>query len=269
MASRGPKGAKRPDVRPSASEQEAAREKLVKSGRPLVPLGLVGASLFAGAGFGLLLLPVFGLLMLLWAGISWVFTGELPGKLPAPVAFAILGFIPLWFGAFVFYFFRGWVRERGRLRLIAGGEQPQPRTFALFRSDAFNTTEDKDTFVNPGCYGDDVVVALHAGLAADGFETEDEPGAEDFGWYGRFKLVEDEFYDLIAACQPADDEGNGVWHLHVELSGMPLAANRRRRGGRVSIAAVAAVHEVLARTEGVEGLTWYYEPEIDQLDAAA
>ncbi|MEM9381252.1 MAG: hypothetical protein AAGB93_14965 [Planctomycetota bacterium] len=269
MAARGPKGAKRPDLRPSEREQEVAREKLVKSGWPLAPLGVLGASLFAGAGFGLLMMPVLGVLFLVTAGISWVFTGGVPDAVPRTLGLFVIGAIPLWFCAFAFFFFRGWVRERGRLRLIAGGEQDQPRTFAVFRSDAFNTTEEKDTFVNPGCYGDDVVEALHAGLAADGFEVEEEAGAEDFGWYGRFALGEDEFYDLIAAFQPADDEGNGVWHLHVELSGMPLAANRRRRGGRVSIDAVAAVHEVLARTEGVEGLTWYYEPEIDQLDAAA
>jgi hypothetical protein len=29
------------------------------------------------------------------------------------------------------------------------------RTIATFNSDAFNTTEEKDYFINPSCFGDD------------------------------------------------------------------------------------------------------------------
>lgn len=30
------------------------------------------------------------------------------------------------------------------------------RTLVTFKSTAFNTTEEKETFINPGCFGDDV-----------------------------------------------------------------------------------------------------------------
>ena len=40
------------------------------------------------------------------------------------------------------------------------------RTLVTFRSSAFNTTQPKDYFINPGCFGDDVAKWLMGELRA-------------------------------------------------------------------------------------------------------
>jgi hypothetical protein len=61
------------------------------------------------------------------------------------------------------------------------------RTLVTFKSSAFNTSEPKPYFINPGCYGDDVAKWLTRELRGRGFKTDEEPGQEDFGWYFNFE----------------------------------------------------------------------------------
>ncbi len=209
----------------------------------------------ASLGFGLLLLPLHALAYL---GVAKLFLGAVPALFdgrPIYMRPGVMGCVGLWVSLFVFFGFRFWIRGRRRLRLIEGG-QPHPRTLATFRRARFNTTEDKESFVNEGCLGDDVMLA---GLAADGVEVDREPHAEDFGWHGRFSLSSDDHYDLLVSFEALDEMGGGTWWIHIERSGTPFSSNRRARGGLVQGPAVSAVHALLARTDDVEDLRWHFD----------
>lgn len=264
-------GARTPDATPSKKEREAAERDLARATRASAPLLVVGGALLGSVGFALLLVPVLGIFGLLYAGVIHLFLGgpdEFQGDARPVLRVVLVAFAVVWPTLFVGFSVRAWRRQIRGLRLVASGARP-PRTLATFRSARFNTTEDREAFVNPGCFGDDVVQVLLDGLSADGFEVDPEPGAEDFGWYGRFRLAEDDDYDLIVAFQPEDDAGAGTWFVHVERSGAPLSANRRRRGGGVESAAVSAVHGVLARTDGVSDLRWHFgDPDVASATAA-
>jgi hypothetical protein len=54
------------------------------------------------------------------------------------------------------------------------------RTLATFESSAFNTSEPREYFVNPGSYGDDLAKWLIAALRKAGLPTDEEPSQEDF-----------------------------------------------------------------------------------------
>ena len=257
----GKNGAHQPDETPSHMEQEAAERDLARAIRPAVPLSIVGSALLGSVAFALLLASALGIFVLLFMGATKLLLDEAP-SLPegagSMLRTALVAFAVLWPALFVWLGVRRWRREIRRFRLIASGEQP-PRTLATFRSTRFNTTETKDTIINGGCFGDDVVRAIIDGLAADGFEVDEDLGVEDFGWCGRFQLGANDIYDLIASFQPEDDDGAGVWWVHIERTGMPFSANRRHRDGAVQAEAARAVHAVLARTDGVASLRWHFD----------
>ena len=63
------------------------------------------------------------------------------------------------------------------------------RTVVTFRSSAFNTSEHKPYFINPGCFGDDLAQWLMGEMRRRRVETDDKPGQEDFGWYFDFQIA--------------------------------------------------------------------------------
>lgn len=254
-------GARRPEALPSARERADAERELARATRLVTPLYVVAGALAGSAAFGLLLFPLIGLVYLVVLGVVHLFLGG-PAEVSVDARPFLRVFLPLfavvWPTGFVVFSLRHWRREVARLRRVAAGEGPV-RTVATFASARFNTTEEKASFVNPGCYGDDVVVAVLEALREEGLDVDPEPGAEDFGWFGRFEPGPNDPHDLIVVFQPEDDAGAGTWLVHIERSGAPLSANRRRRGGAVQSAAVSAVHGVLARMEGVHELRWHFE----------
>lgn len=82
------------------------------------------------------------------------------------------------------------------------------RTVVTFESDAFNNREQRDYFVNPGCYGDDAANWLIQRLRQAGIKTNGNPGQEDFGWYFDFDAPAGP-HCVVIAYRP--DEPNGCW----------------------------------------------------------
>lgn len=74
------------------------------------------------------------------------------------------------------------------------------RTVVTFQSVAFNTSEHRDYFTNPGCFGDDVAIWLIEELRKRKFETAAKPGQEDFGWYFTFHVSGIEYCLVIGYC---------------------------------------------------------------------
>ncbi len=123
-------------------------------------------------------------------------------------------------------------------------------TVAIFESSVFNHTEPKDTFINPCCFGDDLAHWLMGELAQQGISVDDEPGQEDFGWYFEFSVDEE------AYCLVISNDGEGEWFLVVERACGLLASLFGGRHRNVGRSGLAAIDNVLSRSDRVENLRW-------------
>lgn len=135
------------------------------------------------------------------------------------------------------------------------------RTVATFRSRAFNTSEEKDDFINPGNFGDDLAKWLMGRLREASIETDDEPGQEDFGWYFEFTVPEGR-HCCVLGHRPGEDEAVGEWVAWLERSRGLLASLLGGRNRGIAPAAVAAIHAALSGRE-VEGIRWHEKADFD------
>ena len=71
------------------------------------------------------------------------------------------------------------------------------RTVVTFQSPEFNTKEQKEYFINEGCFGDDLAHSMMDLLRACGVQTDKEAGQEDFGWYFGFRVGETDYQFVI------------------------------------------------------------------------
>lgn len=129
------------------------------------------------------------------------------------------------------------------------------KTEVRFRSGRFNTTEPREHFVNPGCFGDDVCRWLRDALRAEGIRTDDEPGQEDFGWYLGFHAG-DEPHVFVVGFQQGDGAEPGRWIGWLERDGLAATLLGRRRRG-VSARAVELVAAALSGAPEVRDLSWH------------
>jgi hypothetical protein len=136
------------------------------------------------------------------------------------------------------------------------------RTIATFRSSAFNVSEPKPYFINPGCFGDDLAQWLIQRLRAAGVTTDDRPGQEDFGWYFNFVVPEGP-HTCVIGLRPGDDENESEWVLWTERRRGLLGSlvGGRRRG--ISSAAVRILHTALSAAPEVTGLRWHEARDFD------
>lgn len=129
------------------------------------------------------------------------------------------------------------------------------RTYVTFESDAFNTTEQKPTFINPDCFGDDVLAWLAQELKAMGVET-DEPGAEDFGWYLPYK-VDGETYFITGSLRPGDENLPDLWIFEIEKSVAFWKMLFGKQHEDISPNAVAVVHDCLKKNPQIRNILWH------------
>jgi hypothetical protein len=136
------------------------------------------------------------------------------------------------------------------------------RTVVTFESSLFNTSDPKDYFINPCCFGDDVAIWLAEQLRAKGYEAEGKPGQEDFGWYFTFRIsgIEDCF---VIGHRPTGEEEVGVWIGGLER-GRGLVASllgRRKRG--IEMVAAQAIHQILSRSPQIWNIRWHFERDFN------
>jgi hypothetical protein len=136
------------------------------------------------------------------------------------------------------------------------------RRFVTFSSDAFNTSEPKDYFINPNCFGDDVARWLMRELNDRGTRTVDQPGQEDFGWYFTF-WVGSKAYDFVVGYRPGEGSGEDAWIGWVERKAGLVASilGARRRG--IEPAALEAVHDAMSNSPEIGGIRWHYEGDFE------
>lgn len=129
------------------------------------------------------------------------------------------------------------------------------KTEVHFQSDAFNSTQPKDHFVNPDCYGDDVCRWLIQELRRRDIRTDDEPLPEDFGWYVVF-WVDGAKHFFVTGFQRGDDAGAGHWIGWLERAGVLRELLGRQRSG-ISPRAVQAIDGILTSSADVRAVSWH------------
>jgi hypothetical protein len=135
------------------------------------------------------------------------------------------------------------------------------RTLATFQSDAFNQTEPREYFINPGCYGDDACRWLMGRLRAAGLTVDAEPGQEDFGWYFCFTVPEGE-HCCVVGLRPADNGEPATWISWVERQRGFLGSLLGGRNRGIAMGATAALHAAFAAPE-IRNLRWHEKTEFD------
>lgn len=135
------------------------------------------------------------------------------------------------------------------------------KSVVTFKSFAFNTTEPKEYFINPCCFGDDVAKWLAAQLRSKGYQAAEEPGHEDFGWYFGFS-VNDIQHCLVIGYRE-EDNGQGIWVGWVERSRGLMASIFGRRKHGIEGAAAQAIHEVLANDPKIQSIHWHFENDFN------
>jgi len=124
-----------------------------------------------------------------------------------------------------------------------------------FKSTAFNCTQPREYFINPGCFGDDLARWLIAKLKERGIETGSGPGQEDFGWYFTF-WVSDVEHCLVLGFQPNDPSAGDQWlgWLERQAGFLSSLTGGRKRG--ISPKAVSLINEILTTAPEIRDLNW-------------
>lgn len=130
------------------------------------------------------------------------------------------------------------------------------RTIVEFRTKAFNTTEPKPYFINPGSFGDDLLREVIVKCRELGVKTSDAPKQEDFGWFITFE-VEGHEYCLVVGWRPEASAGEGEWIAEIERSRGLVGSLLGRRRSDISPNATSLIHDVLNRLPDVHALAWF------------
>jgi len=135
------------------------------------------------------------------------------------------------------------------------------KTEVHFRSTAFNCSEPKDYFINDCCFGDDIAQWLIQQLRAQGVQTADEPGQEDFGWYLTFHVGGTE-HCFVIGFQPNNPTTGDRWlgWLERQTGFLGSLFGGRKRG--ILPEAVQAIDTALRASPDVQCVTWR-EPGTD------
>lgn len=136
------------------------------------------------------------------------------------------------------------------------------RTVVTFESTAFNTSESKPHFINPGCYGDDLARWLMAQLQAVGISTDAEPGQEDFGWYFTFRPGR-VVHQLVLGFRPEERNDLGTWIGWLERDAGLLGSLLGARNRGIEPAALQAIHDVLSGSDKITAIRWHEKSAFD------
>jgi hypothetical protein len=141
----------------------------------------------------------------------------------------------------------------------------EPRTVVTFESSAFNMSEPRAYFINPCCFGDDVVKWLIAELRKQGVDADETPGQEDFGWYLSFK-VNDIGHSFVLGHRPTGDTEAGTWIGRIERNRGFIGSVSGGRDRGILPLAVEAIHRILSSSPLISDLRWHLKRDFDTGD---
>jgi hypothetical protein len=222
----------------------------------------VGRALFGALGSLLVLLLVIGFGVMLCAAFIHLVLGMKAVKLSpetgAAVQTCLYWGIAIYFGGALALGLRRYGRT-ARLYTEPDYADWGPRAVVTFASPAFNMTETKDYYLNPGCFGDDVALWFIEEMSKRGYPVASNPGREDFGWYVLFG--EGPSPHCLVISHLLDDSDRFLWFCEVERQFGFWRSLMGRRAHYVDEHAVAFVHEVLSQSTLIDELRWHY-PDI-------
>ena len=126
-------------------------------------------------------------------------------------------------------------------------------TEVTFRSDAFNTRETKEHFLNPHNFGDDVCEWMVSECVRQGLLPDAvAPEQEDFGWYFEFWAGSKRHY-FVVGYQP-EPTGPGRWVGWLERASLLPSLFGARRF--VDPRARVLVDRVLLSHPRIKDITW-------------
>jgi hypothetical protein len=121
-------------------------------------------------------------------------------------------------------------------------------TIATFTTERFNTTVARKTFINLGCYGDDLAEWLADEFRADGLPNV-EVATEDFGWAVKFDVNGRRYWASIVYIP------GRFWAVALERGG--LLARFLASFRLISGEAVAALERVVHRSPDLQDVVWH------------
>lgn len=129
-----------------------------------------------------------------------------------------------------------------------------------FHSKYFNTTEPRDYFINPGCYGDDLAAWLIRELENAGIKTTSKPKQEDFGWFFNF-MVKDIEHCVVVGFQPNDIEAGDCWIGWIERNAGFISALFGGRHRGILPEAIEIIDSILSSRSEIRQLKWVVNRE--------
>lgn len=135
------------------------------------------------------------------------------------------------------------------------------KTMVRFVCDGFNKTEQKETFINPDNFGDDLMLWFRDELRARGLSTDDEPGQEDFGWYLNFS-VNEQPHCVVGGLEDADEKRTEPqhWVLWIERNVGFWKSIFGQRTKNISPEAINVIDQILKTRSDVTGIEWMELP---------
>lgn len=137
------------------------------------------------------------------------------------------------------------------------------RTIVVFKTDQFNSSESKDYFINPGCFGDDLAKWLKEELSKRGHDCPEDPGQEDFGWYLNFAINNEPFCAVIG-FRPIDDSGDGEWIIELERICGFFASIFGQRKKNISPQVSQQIHQVLTENSRISAISWHWRHQFEK-----
>lgn len=139
------------------------------------------------------------------------------------------------------------------------------RTVVTFCSAAFNPTQPRPYFINPGCFGDDRARWLIGELRHQGLETDEKPDQEDFGWY--FNLENAGVGSTLVIGfrpPPLDESADGTGIGWIERSRGFLASLLGGRDRDVDPSLVELVPTILSTSPEIQDVRWHLRKDFDE-----
>lgn len=134
------------------------------------------------------------------------------------------------------------------------------RTLVTFESAAFNTTEEKPEFINPGNFGEDVARWLMGELRAQGVPVGEAVGQEDFGWYFSYQVGGAPHCFVLGHREEEPGTGWLGW-LERDAGFFGSLLGGRNRG--LDPEAARVVHRALTGSDRIGKVRWHYRKDFE------
>lgn len=135
------------------------------------------------------------------------------------------------------------------------------KTVVTFRSSAFNISEPRDYFINPGCFGDDVARWLMEELRSKGHEATSDAKQEDFGWYFTF-LASGVEHCFVIGHRPGGANQEGLWIGWLERSRgfLPSLVGARKTG--ILPVSIELIEGILSGSSQIKDMRWHFARDV-------